>query len=88
MVNGDKQENKGKNAWWAPALEIFSQVSGYIVTPIVVALVAGKWLDGHFGTKPWIFLGMAGLGFVITIVGIFKVVKKYSEKLKEINDGK
>jgi len=77
-----------KDAWWAPALEIFSEVSSFIVVPIVVALVAGKALDAHFGTRPWIFLALAGLGFLVSVYGIWKVVKRYGDKLKELNDGK
>jgi F0F1-type ATP synthase assembly protein I len=47
------------------------------VVPIDVALIFGKMLDAHFGTKPIIFLIFAGLGFLTTCFGIWKVMKDY-----------
>lgn len=74
--------------WWKPAVEIFSEISTWIVVPIVLALVGGKALDAHYGTKPIIFLSLAGFGFLITCFGIFRIVKNYIKKLKEIEKGK
>lgn len=76
------QENKGK-PWWEPAVEIFSQVSGWIAAPVVISLVLGKYLDSRFGTKPWIFLSLTCLAFIISIYGIVKVVGKYMKKIEE-----
>lgn len=72
-----------KNPLWKPAVEIFSQVSGWIVGPVVVALVFGKYLDGRFDTKPWIFLGLTGFAFLISTYGIVKIVSKYIKKTTE-----
>lgn len=84
-MNNEDQQNPN-SAWWQPAVEIFSQVSGYIVFPIILALVVGKSLDSYFGTKPWIFIGLAAFGFLVSCYGIVKVIKSYSQKLKELND--
>ena len=67
---------------WGEGLKLFAEISGSIAGPIVIALFAGKALDQHFGTKPWIFLILAVLGFIITIMGILKIVKKYKNKLE------
>lgn len=81
----DENEQKlNKSAWWKPGIEIFSRVSGWIVAPIIVALVIGKSLDTYFGTQPWIFLTFAALGFLFSCVGIVHVIKDYMKKLKEI----
>lgn len=69
--------------WWKPGVEIFSQISGYIVVPLVVALIVGKKLDVHYGTQPWLLLALAALGFLITCVGMVRVIRKYMKKLKE-----
>lgn len=74
--------------WWKPGVEIFSQVSGWIAAPIILALIAGKKLDAHFGTEPVIFLVFAGLGFLISCVGIVRVVKKYIKEIKDLGDKK
>ncbi len=71
-----------KKSFWVPALEIFSQVSSWIVGPIIFALIVGKYLDGRFDTKPWIFLGFTGMAFIVSAYGIVKVVSKYMKNIK------
>ena len=61
-----------------------SEVSSWIIVPIVGALVLGKFLDQRFGTEPVIFFVLAGLGFLTTGYGIFKVVWDYMQKLQKI----
>jgi len=69
---------------WRPAVEVFSQISGWIVAPLVVSLIVGKKLDAHYGTEPWIFISLAAFGFLITCFGMVRVVRKYMKKLKQI----
>lgn len=76
-----EQENK-KEIWWKPAIEIFGEISVWVVVPIVLALLTGKRLDIYYGTKPWIFLGLTGIGFLISSFGIVHTVKKYLDKIK------
>jgi F0F1-type ATP synthase assembly protein I len=64
---------------------IFVKVSTWIAFPVIVALFAGKALDKHFGTRPWLFIACMGLGFVISIVGIYKTSIREMKKLKEKN---
>lgn len=85
------EENKNKNGslshqggiWWKPAVQIFSEVSTWIAVPIIVALIIGKALDNHYGTKPLMLLILAGIGFLISSYGIVKAVKKFIEKTKQ-----
>ena len=79
----DNSNLKNKGPLWQEGLRVFADISGWIVGPIVVALFAGKALDAHFGTKPWIFLALTVLAFGMTIRGIVKVVKNYMKKLNQ-----
>ena len=85
MIENKKKLNRERPTW-VTGIQLFSEISGWIVMPIVVALISGKALDNHFHTKPWIFLSLALFGFILTITGIVQIVKKYTEKLKK--DGK
>ena len=69
--------------WWAPGVKLVGDVSAWIIVPIVGALVLGKFLDQRFGTEPVMFFVLAGLGFLITGYGIFKVVRNYMKKLQK-----
>ena len=76
-------DTNNKKPWWEPAVEIFSEVSGWIAGPVVIALILGKYLDGRFDTKPWIFLGLTGFAFLVSTYGIVKVVSRYMKKIAE-----
>ena len=69
--------------WWKPAVELFSEISTWIAVPIILALIAGKALDKHYGTEPWILLILAGVGFATSSFGIVRTVKNFIEKTKE-----
>lgn len=71
--------------WWKPAMQIFSEVSTWIAVPIIVALIVGKALDRHYKTQPVIFLVCAGLGFLVTCLGMFRVVNNYVKKVQDID---
>jgi F0F1-type ATP synthase assembly protein I len=75
------QGNKG--VWWKPAVSIFSEISMWIAVPVLLSLVAGKYLDTKYGTKPVMLLVLAGLGFLVSSYGIIRTVKIYMKKIKE-----
>lgn len=79
----DPKEQKTKELWWSTGVVLFSEVSSWIVGPIVLALILGKILDNHFDTKPVIFLVLTGFSFIISCFGIYKIVKRYIENIKE-----
>jgi F0F1-type ATP synthase assembly protein I len=70
-------------ASWVSAVQIFTDISTWIIVPIVGALIFGKMLDKRFGTEPVIFLVLAGLGFIVTCFGIIRIVKNYLKKIKD-----
>ena len=81
--NDDKKNLNGPKPLWAVGVEMFSQISLWIVFPMVVALIVGKKLDANYGTKPKFFLILAGIGFLITLIGITRIVLKYVKKIEK-----
>ena len=65
--NGNKPKNE---AWWQPAVFIFMRLSGWIVIPVIIALVFGKWLQGKIGYEPWTLFGCIAIAFVVSMVGL------------------
>ena len=82
-MDENKQNLNGNGPWWKPGVQLLSEVSTWIVAPIVLALVFGKILDARYGTKPTIFLVLAGIGFLITCFGIYQVMKNYMKKFPD-----
>jgi F0F1-type ATP synthase assembly protein I len=85
--NKQNMNNKG-GPWWKDGVQVFTQVSVWIVVPILLALFAGKSLDAHYGTKPKIFLLLAGLGFIFSCYGIIRVIKKYLKEIEDLSEKK
>jgi F0F1-type ATP synthase assembly protein I len=79
-VEENKSNKKEIGPWWKPAVEIFSEVSTWIAVPIIIALIVGKALDTHYGTKPLMLLVCTGLAFLVSAFGIVRAVKKYVAK--------
>ena len=78
----EDQEIKKNKIDWKSAIDIFSRVSGWVIAPIVLALIFGKILDAHYGTRPWIFLGLTVVAFLISSFGIVRVISDYMKKIQ------
>jgi F0F1-type ATP synthase assembly protein I len=92
LENNQNMNNTGlprqNGPWWKEGVQIFTEVSVWIVIPILLALFVGKSLDAHFGTKPIIFLVLAGVGFLFSCFGIVRVIQKYMKEIKDLADNK
>ena len=83
------ENNKNNNKiWWKPAFEIFSEISTWIAVPIILAVIAGKALDNHYHSTPWMLIGFVIVAFLISSYGIVKAVKQYAARIKKDDDKK
>lgn len=76
-VSGKKNDNPE----WQAGLQIFFELSGWLVGPLIAALFLGQWLDTKYQTKPWLFLLTTAIAFAITCIGI---VLKTIQFIKQI----
>lgn len=53
---------------------VFLNVGFYIITPLLIAVPLGLFLDGKFHTKPGITLFLIGLGFISTMFNLFRLI--------------
>ena len=78
-----------KNKEYKEAIFLYFKISTWIIFPIILALIVGKYFDKRFNTSPWIFIVFVGFAFLLTCIGILKEVKKYQNKIeKEILENK
>ena len=52
----------------------YAQISGMLVAPMLAFGGIGYWLDGRFGTKPWLLLTGLILGMIGGFVSFFRLV--------------
>lgn len=73
-----------KEIWWKPAIVIFSKVSWWILWPIILSLIVGKYLDYRFTTAPRYLLICVGVSFFISMFQIFTIMKKYLKEMDQV----
>lgn len=90
-----KPREEKKPAFWQPALILFAKFSGWIAVPVLLGAFFGKWLDEKYNSEPWFFLGLVGLAFFISMIGLarnameeYRKIEKASKQEKEKNDSK
>ncbi len=76
-------ENKSPKPWWQPALVVFGEVVGWVAAPIIAALFLGRYLDEKYGTEPWYYLGLTGVAFIISSIGIGITATKYIKQIEK-----
>ena len=86
MEPKDKKVSFLKSAY----IKVFTEISAWIVGPVLISILIGNYLDKKFDSAPWI-LGVAlALSFTLSMIMIVKIAKKYEKDLnnKEENDTK
>ena len=69
---------------WAEALKVFGLLSVWIVFPVLIGVLAGKWLDKTYHSDPKWFLICVGAAFAISMVGLVKnTLKEYKNIEKD-----
>ncbi|NQT49293.1 AtpZ/AtpI family protein [Candidatus Kuenenbacteria bacterium] len=72
---------KQDKLWWKPAIELFAQVSCWIVFPIIIGLYLGRWLDEKYSSEPLYLIVCLGVAFLITNVGLIVQTLKTAKKM-------
>ncbi len=62
---------------------VFGRMSGWVATPVILALLLGRWLDARNGTGSLWFYVMIGAGFFLSVFGIYRESKKYQRALEK-----
>ncbi len=75
-------KNDIKKPYWQEPMMVFGKMSGWVAGPVLVSLFLGRWLDSKFHTAPFIFIGMTGIAFGISIYGIIREAKKSLNNIK------
>jgi F0F1-type ATP synthase assembly protein I len=74
---------KEAKPYFRDALIAFGRMSGWIAGPVILALILGKWLDRVYGTEPYLFIAIIGLGFFLSVFGILRETKRYIRSVEE-----
>ncbi len=76
----NNQETK-KN--WSIAMRTMGVTSAWIVGPVLIGLMIGKWLDQRYSSDPWLMIISLAFFFLISMFGIVKNALKEFKKIEE-----
>lgn len=71
--------------WWQGGVRLAFELLGWLIVPLLGALLIGKWLDNTYGTSPWLFLLCTGVAFVFTCAGIVFKTAKFMHDIGKID---
>ncbi len=69
--------------WWRTPLQIFSEITGLIVVPIVAALYLGKWLDKKYNSEPWLTVITVCIGITMAVIFVYRIAYKYIREIEK-----
>ena len=79
MSVGDPNTNKT----WSIAIRTMSIASAWIVGPVLLGLVIGKWLDQKYSSGPWLMIISLSFFFLVSMFGIVRNALKEFKKIEE-----
>ena len=75
-MSRNNNNNKENRKEFMRALAFFSQIGVTIIACILIGIFLGKFLDGVFGTSPWLLLVFSFLGVAAAFKSIFNMANK------------
>lgn len=65
---------------WIRNAGLASSIGLVLVISTVIGYAIGNWLDGKFGTGPWLMLVFTLLGIIAGFVQIFRLANQLSKE--------
>ena len=75
MSKENNEDKRSKNYEFFRAIGHFSQIGVTMAASILIGVLLGKYLDGLFGTSPWLLLIFSLLGMGASIKVLFDMSK-------------
>ncbi len=76
-------ENKNTNSEiWRPVMIFYAKTTSWIIFPLAIAFFLGKYFKANIGGQVLFFI-CVGVGFLITIYGIYREIKIYQKDLEK-----
>ena len=69
------------------SLTLVTRLGLMAVSPVLIGLFLGLWLDGRLQTRPWVTLFLTALGILIGLVGVYRLSSSLTERLKDSKKG-
>ena len=72
----DSEDEDQKNV---RQIGIFVTIPFVLAVPPIIGWFIGSWLDGFFGTEPYLMYILLVLGFIAGFREMFRIVRRYGD---------
>lgn len=79
------KSDKSETPYWRLPLILFIQLSGWIVAPVVLALLLAWWLEKKYHTDSWVYLLVVGIAFLVSMIGMVREGKAAIRQMEKID---
>jgi F0F1-type ATP synthase assembly protein I len=66
-------------------IRIVGEFGAIIAVPVVVMASLGKYLDGKYGTAPWLLLAGFAAAFILSSMSIYRRAKRFRDEYLAID---
>lgn len=80
MSNSDKDRK-----YILLGLRIVGEFGAIIAVPVVLLAMLGKYLDGKYGTSPWLLIAGFTLAFALSSVSVYSRAKRFRDEYMSID---
>ena len=85
FVEKDQNNLNEDKYWWKPVMFFYAKTTSWIIFPLILALLIGRYFGQSFGSQLFFFLCVIA-GFGITCFGIYREIKQYKKDLDKGNE--
>ncbi len=71
------QVKKPKKKSYKNQLEFISEIGYYIITPIIIGVFIGLYLDNYFKTKQIFFVTLLFFGMMVSFYNLYRIYKEF-----------
>ena len=83
MTDNTPSNDPNKRSWLNMTIAaLVGQVGCLTLVIVLAAVLAGLWLDGRFGTRPWFTIGLVAVSLPISLVVMIVVARSAVKKIK------
>lgn len=77
----DKQKAEIPTEEMLRPLALVTRLGLMAVSPVLIGLFLGLWIDGRLQTRPLVTLFLAGLGMLVGLMGVYRLSSSLTERL-------
>ncbi len=65
-------------------IRIMGEFAGLIAVPVILFVLLGRWLDGRYGTRPWMMIGGFVVAALVSGITVWRRAKEIGKEYQQL----